>query len=208
VLIAAGLPGYGKTHYVQEGLGERRVLIIDPHAVLDRSHAGEGKREPWQGELALARDEILARTMKSTIFAFTGRLVVDPQSVDEQTAGRRVKYILDCFWKSSGGDLVLEEAGLYSRAAISMINVLSTGSGHNNIRVILLTQSIGRITIDARRNVSYLALWPQADPNDYRELRGKIGKAGVRTLATMPEPPPYSPPVTWRQGQVDPALLA
>ena len=82
-----------------------------------------------------------------------------------------------------------------------MVNLLATGGGHNGIRLILIAQSLGRITIDARRNASHLALWPQSDPEDYRELKAKIGSQGVLSLQRMQ---PRSPPVTWRQGQIPP----
>jgi hypothetical protein len=199
VLGVAGLPGYGKTHYVQAGLGERRAVIIDPHATLDRQNHG-AHRATWEGELT-TYDELLAHDF-DLLRAFTGRLVIDPGTQNPDVRGRRVSDLLDLLWVDGHIDIVLEEAGLYSREAVPMINTLATGSGHNGVRLILISQSIGRITIDARRNFSRLALWPQSEPEDYRELRGKLGKAGVRELATMPEPPPYRPPVTWRQGQV------
>lgn len=192
-----GLPGFGKTHFLKHGLRSDRSLIVDPHASLDR-HRRDPKREPWDGELVLWSELIEHRF--DILQAGTGRVVIDPQSHDDLLTGRRVATLLDLVWRAGGDwDVVLEEAGVYSRQCISMINLLATGGGHNGIRLFLIAQSLGRITIDARRNFSALALWPQSDPEDLLELRKKVGLTGVRTLTTMV---PHDPPVTWVAGQV------
>lgn len=197
VLIAAGLPGYGKTHFVQNGIAAR-AIIIDPHAILDRSHGSAGKRSAWKGELYGYVSDLRPHRF-DIIRAFDGRIVIDPESIDPNVVAERVSHLLEMIWAGGCCDVVLEEAGLYSRGAISMVNHFSTGAGHNFVRLFLIAQSLGRITIDARRNASHLALWPQSDPTDYRELRSKIGDDGIARLASLK---PRDPPVTWKQGQV------
>lgn len=196
-MCGAGLPGFGKTYYVKHGLRSDRSLVIDPHAALDRFR-DDGKREPWDGELVLW-SELLEHRF-DILRAGTGRVVIDPQCMDEVRLGHRVETILDLVWKAGGDwDIVLEEAGLYSRRCVNMLNLLATGGGHNGIRLILLVQSVGRIHIDARRNFSAMALWPQAENEDYVDLRWKVGLTGVKTLTSMR---PRDPPVTWVTGQV------
>lgn len=194
--MVAGLPGFGKTYYLKHGLRSDRCLIVDPHATLDRERR-DPQREPWDGEL-VTWSELLAHRFDVLKFG-AGRVVIDPQSHDDLVTGSRVASILDLVWRAGGNwDVVLEEAGIYSRQCIAMINLLATGGGHNGIRLFLIAQSVGRITIDARRNISAMALWPQSEPKDYQELRWKVGLTGVKTLTTMV---PHDPPVTWVAGQ-------
>lgn len=183
---------------MQAGLEGTRTLIIDPHAALDRS-AGAGARSSWDGELCEYEEELRKHDL-DVVAAFDGWLVVDPQSLDQAVIGRRVSRILRMVWAlRQPCTVVLEEAGLYSRYCIEVVNLLATSSGHNRLRLVLIAQSLGRITIDARRNASHLVLWSQSDPQDYAELRAKLGKVGIAKLSAMR---PGDPPVTWRQGEV------
>jgi hypothetical protein len=198
-LIASGLTGFGKTHWLKLGLeSSRHLAIIDTMATVDRQRHAQGDftREGWDGDLYT-----YAELMEShePLLATPARLVLDPSTYDPNEAGRRVAVMLELLWSIGDFDVVLEEAGGYSRWAVPLIHRLTSAGAHRGLRVFMLTQSLGRITIDARRNAQRLMLFPQADEQDMTELRRKLGKARDLQLRAIQQ---FDPPLLWKQGDL------
>lgn len=198
-LIACGITGYGKTTTIQAGLaGSRRLLVVDPYASLDRRRdaIGKGRRRTWQGDL-WTHDELLANP--DPIRVEPMRIIYDPGTLDTVKMGNRIAALLELLWEDGDVDVVLEEAGLYSRSIIKMVNQLCTGAGHSGLRLFVIVQGYSRITLDARRNPSRLLLFAQVDDSDYGELQPKIGAHGVERLRMMQ---PGEAPLLWKIGQL------
>jgi hypothetical protein len=199
-LIAAGLSGYGKTFWLKRGLeGSRHLVIIDPYAKIDRDAraAGEQIREGWDGHLVTYEE---LRDNPGPLLESPCRLVVDPDTHDPELCGERIARVLAWIWEVGKTDVLLEEAGNYSRWATTMIHRVATGGGHRKLRLFVSVQSLGRLSIDARRNVQRLLLFPQADESDMAELKRKIGPSREAALRRLKR---FDPPVLWEQGQLE-----
>ena len=81
-----------------------------------------------------------------------------------------------------------------------MIHRCATGGGHRGLRFFLIAQSLGRITIDARRAAQRLVLFPQPGEDDMREVARKIGPTKEAQLRRMKQ---KDFPVLWQQGQLE-----
>ena len=200
-LICSGISGFGKTHWLKRGLASsRHLFVIDTTAAHDarRESRGALSRERWdQCDLwtyAQLRDN------PDPLLASPCKVVIDPDTFDENRAGDRVGRIMEWLWAIGDGDVVLEECGDYSRWCISMIHRLATKGGHNGLRLFLLCQNYRRITIEATSNVQRLVLFPQAEEQDMVELARKIGKTRAQRLRSMKQ---FDPPVLWQQGQLE-----
>jgi hypothetical protein len=200
-LIVAGLTGYGKTHWLRRGLdSSRRLVVIDPLATLDRERAAAGKNERAHWDDCDLWDYEALRDCPDPILTHELRIVVDPRSYVESVVGRRVSRILEFCWAIGDLDIVLEEAGQYSRWAVSLIHRCMSAGGHRGLRMFLIAQSLGRITIDARRNARRIMLFPQADHSDMAMVRKVVGDTKAQELRRMKL---YDPPVLWEQGQLE-----
>jgi hypothetical protein len=206
-LIAVGLSGYGKTHAVRHGtLASSRLFVVDPNAVLDRQRGAALEREAWGDcDLWVYYDELKARWKDeetSPILPGRGfRIVFDPCSLDEATMGARIARALDWIWICGDVDVVLEEAAAYSRWIVPVVNRIASRGGHKGLRFYLLSQSYGRITIDARRHPARILAYPQGDENDMTELSRKIGRSRADHLRRL-QKGDFSP-VLWEQGQLE-----
>jgi len=191
-----GITGYGKTYGLQAGLASsRRVFVFDPYSAIDRRRGG-GTRCAWEGE-HFTHDALLEQPGLLRRERF--RMVYDPDSLDEARLGARASAMLEILWALGDVDVVLEEAGLFSRFAVPLINRIATGGAHAGLRFFLVAQSFSRLAIDARRNVARLVLFAQGEQADYDLLRGKLGKLAARNLAGLQV---GDAPVLWKYGDV------
>lgn len=201
-LIACGITGYGKTTTVQAALADSsRVVVVDPYSGLDRRRdaAGTGRRRTWQGDL-WTHDQLIANPDPLRVQPM--RVIYDPGTLTSYRMGPRIAGLLEMLWEDGDVDIVLEEAGLYSRSIIEMVNRLCTGAGHSGCRLFCIVQGYSRITLDARRNPTRILAFAQVDATDYDELRPKVGAGGVARLQALQ---PGDAPVLWRLGQQVPA---
>lgn len=207
VSATLGVPGVGKTPIVvqawREGALRDRVVVVDPYARRDRLEFSTGRstKRPWPGMLIspqqlLANLEVLDRPKLM--------LVVCPEGVPaEKALGDIFSAVARACWHSGSIDLVGEEFGKYGRQASEWVNTVASGGGHADMRLHAICQSLGRVQIDGRRNITHLVVGAQGDEEDLRVLRlrcGKVFAAAVKKLRPREDDRPADPPLTWRLG--------
>jgi hypothetical protein len=200
-LVAAGVTGYGKTYWMKRGLSSsRHLVVLDPVATLDRDRHAQGKktRERWDDCDLWTYEQL--RDNPEPLLASPCRIVCDPMTYNEDLSGERISRVMEWLWAIGDVDIVLEEAGQYSRWAVPLINRCMTAGAHRGLRLFLIAQSIGRITIDARRNVQRYMLFPQMDEADMTEVGKKLGQNKAQQLRAMKR---FDLPVMWQQGDLE-----
>lgn len=187
VIGVFGMPGTGKSRAVQladkAGCFARRV-VFDPLADTDWKALDRGEEAfPYPG-LYVSPAELAAEP--ELLDAERLRLVVAPlDPKNGKRLGREFDALLDLVWHTGGIDVIGEEAALYSRDAIGGILRLASGGRHVRSRLVMVCQSIGRLTIDARRHLSHVIVFAQGEPTDLQALRERCGvrfAAGVQQL--------------------------
>lgn len=204
VAASAGMPGTGKTASVKAACDRfPRVVVFDPYARRDRQRVAAGKshRVVWSGDLASTLDVVLD---PSVLDAERLRLVVHPDSLNKAEMGRQFSVLADLCWET--GDLVLvgEEAGLYSRSAVDLIHRIASGGAHAGMSMILVSQSISRLNVDARRGIGILAIGAQGESGDIDDVRSRCGKKFAERVRALRGPEPGRPPdapLVWRLGE-------
>lgn len=193
-----GAPGTGKTRAVQHadrhGAFRRRV-VFDPYALTDRREASRGRLvTPWPGVLVTPRGllecpEVLDREPLA--------VVVAPETDEPAQLGRDFQAVCRLAWSTGDVDVIAEEAGLYGREAARMVQRLASGGRHVGVRLVLLSQSVTRLPIEARRYLSHVVAFAQGEPADVANLRQRCGRkfaARVQALRVG------GPPEFWRLG--------
>ncbi len=197
VAAVTGCPGTGKSRVVKEAAAHmRRVVVFDPHASRDRAEEARGHAlYPWQGDLWPVR-ELLAHPDALDLDPL--RLVVDPAGLGPEAMGAAFAGVGALAWRTGGIDLVAEEAALYSREAVPTILRLASGGRHAGVRLYLFSQSLGRLALDARRHLSHLICFAQAESNDLDDLRRRCGRDFAARVARLTV---GDPRITWQLGQ-------
>lgn len=204
VCAVAGLPGTGKSSQVKaadaRGAFPRRV-VFDPYRKRDlleaRTRPGMA---PWSGQTLTTRELLQA---PDVLLCSPLRLVVQPDSLSPAQLGRDFSAIAELCWAAGGIDLVGEEAGLYSREAAELVMRFATGGRHANARLVLITQTVSRLYIEARKNLTHLVCFAQGSPEDLKGIRARCGRSFAEAVRRLPAPVPggpLSPPCIWRQG--------
>jgi hypothetical protein len=200
VCLVTGLPRSGKSRLLKDadaaGVFPRRA-IYDPYATRDRvCHArGLSPSPPWEGYWIAVEDLV---TVPATLDA-QRRLVVYPR---DWTATARVAWgfrqLAELLWATGQYDLVGEEAGLWSRWAVELLNRVVSGGGHALLRCWLVAQEWGRIYADARDCANAAIFFSPCGGRYRREI---AQKCGPETVDRLDEITPGGPPVCWRAGE-------
>lgn len=206
VCLVEGAPGTGKTRAVQAagraGAFRRRV-VFDPYAYRDRLELRRGKLcSPWPGELGTT-EELLADVSASPAgHSLLDRdpvsLVIGAHNLDSQALARDFTRVAELCWSTGDVDLLCEEAGLYSREAAELIMRYASGGRHVGGRLVIIAQSIGRVTIEARRYLSHILAFAMGETSDVDDHRKRCGAAFVEELRRRSI---GDPPIGWRLGQ-------
>lgn len=198
VVAAIGPPRTGKSRLIKAadaaGAWPRR-LVFEPHGMRDRIESARGRElYPWPGQIVttgalLAAPVLLDREPL--------RLVVTPEGRTEKARGEDFEAIGNLAWTTGGITLIGEEFAIYARRAIEVANLIATGGGHAGMRLIVISQSWGRIPVDVRRCVSHLVAFGATDAGDLEALRQTLGKRRTAAVASLKK---GDPPVLWRRG--------
>lgn len=173
-----------------------RRIVFEPHGRRDRLEAARGKPlHPWPGRLVSVGDVLRS---PGILDSDPLDLVVVPDGArDEEERGRMFAAVARACWHTGDVTVVAEEAAIYARHAVELMNLIATGGGHAGLRLVLISQSFTRIPIDARRNVSHVVAFAQGETADLDALRKRCGRgfaAGVARLGLGARP------LTWRVG--------
>ena len=204
VIGSIGVPGTGKTATVEAASKHwPRVVVFDPYAARDRQRVASGKarRVAWSGELVDVLDLLADPTR---LDASKMRLIVAGSDLSPKALGADFSALAELCW--STGDLVLvgEEAGLYSRAAVPIIHRIASGGAHAGLSLVLVSQSLTRLHVDARRGITLLTCGEQGEAGDVEALRDRCGRSFAERVRALrgPEPGiPPSAPLVWRLGE-------
>ncbi len=191
-----GLPRSGKSRIAKAAADQlRRVVVFDPYGDRDRLESAHGHElYPWTGDLWSIRELALH---PGALLPDPLRLVVTPRALDEHTLGQDFASLAELCWHAGNLDLVAEEASLYSRQAASAVLRLTSGGGHARVRLILITQSIGMLSIMAARHLTHVVALNQSDASDFKILAARCGKAFTRKVQAWT---PGDRPNIWRLG--------
>lgn len=199
VHASIGIPGTGKTKTVQTASRAwRRVVTFDPFAAIDRRQASRGGfRGGWDGHLVnvldlLHQPELLDRANL--------RLVVTSSAPDKRTMGRDFSTLASLCWHTGNLVLVAEECGAYSRDAHELVFRIASGGRHAGLSLVLVCQSLTRITIDGRRHITSITAGAQGEPADLDALRARCGRTFTERVRALKADPP-DPPIAWRLGE-------
>jgi hypothetical protein len=198
VVAITGLPKSGKSRLMgQVADGLPRVVIFDPHAMRDRLNARKGDPEahPWMGDLWTMRE---LTTFPDALNVTPLRIVVDPEVDGWDALGRAFHKLLRMAWAAGRIDVVAEEAASYTRTAAEMVHKVATGGRHAGLRLWLLAQSIGEISIYARRQINTIATFAQGEPADFDYLKRRAGEPFAREVQQLK---PGSGPLLWALGE-------
>ena len=198
VLAIIGPPRTGKSRLAKAaadaGCWPRR-LIFEPHGLRDRIEATRGRQlYPWRGVLVTVGQLLATPAM---LDRDPLRLVVVPEARGEEARGRDFAAVGDLAWSTGGLTVIGEEFAIYARRAVEVANLIATGGGHAGMRLVVISQSWGRIPVDVRRCVSHLACFGASDAGDIKALRQTIGKRRTAAVAALQV---GDPPILWRQG--------
>lgn len=205
VCAVIGLPRTGKSSAVRAadllGAFPRRV-VFDPYAF----RAIQTRKPMWRGDVRTP--DVLAH-YPDLLDVDPLAITVAPESLDPRHLGLDFALVSELIWNTGGVDLICEEAGLYlggdglQRDAGDLLQRVASGAQHAQCRLIIICQSLTRLSIRARRHLSAVVAFATA-PADHDELRGMAGPEFVDTLARMDL---RSPPLLWLQGHgASPAL--
>jgi hypothetical protein len=148
-------------------------VVFDPYAWTDVRAVQQGKTAyPWPGRIVdlgelAAEPEILDEARLN--------LVVAPRTVERKRLGEQFAAVADLVWHTGGVDLIAEEAGLYSREAVDAVMRLSSGGRHVGMRLMLISQSLTRLGIDARRHLTAAVVFAQGETADLDQLKQRCG---------------------------------
>lgn len=186
-----GAPRTGKSRALMaadDGGAFPRRVVFDPYADRDRKNARNagtrGHVHPWPGMLVTVPD-LLDHPRLLWTEAERGGLVVAPTNLEPEAVGKDFAALARLAWEVGDVDLLAEEAGLYSRHAVSMVMRLASGGGHAGVRLVLVSQSFTRLQADARRHVSAVLAFPTGAAADFDELRGLCGDGFVSDLRSL-----------------------
>lgn len=173
-----------------------RRLVFEPHGRRDRLEAARGKPlHPWPGRLVSAGDVV--RTPGLLDWDPLSLVVVPDGAADEEERGRMFAAVARAAWHTGDLTVIAEEAAIYARHAIELMNLIATGGGHAGIRLVLISQSFTRIPIDARRCVSHVVAFAQGESADLDALRKRCGAGFAAQVARLAL---GARPITWRVG--------
>lgn len=198
VVALIGAPRTGKSRLAKaaDAAGAwRRRVVFEPHGLRDRIEETRGRRlYPWRGRLVT-----VGALLESPYLLDSDplRLVVVPEGRSEAERGRDFEAIGSLAWATGGITVVAEEAAIYARRAIEVATLIATGGGHAGMRLVVISQSWGRIPVDVRRCVSHLVAFAVSEAGDLRELKPKIGARRTAAVASLHA---GDPPILWRQG--------
>jgi hypothetical protein len=202
VCAVSGLPRTGKSNQVKaadaSGAFPRR-LVFDPYYRRDVIEArSRPDITPWHGQ-AVSPAELLMR--RELLCWSPLDLVVAPEHLETEKLAADFTAVAELAWHAGGIDVICEEAALYTRQAADLVMRFASGGGHVNARLVLITQSIGRLHIDARKNLSHVITFAQGSPEDLLALRcGTEFADRVRKLRAPAPGRPNDPPELWRLG--------
>lgn len=199
VCAVTGMPRTGKSRVLKAADGRvwSRRLVFDPYAKRDRRlyQLGESPAPPWPGTWCSTDD--LRKHAREILDWDPLRVVVVPSSLDPQTLGDEFTACARVLWATGRIDLIAEEAGLYSRWAVPLVMQLASGGGHAAMRLWLVSQSITRLAVDARRHVSHLVSFAQGSPEDIDATRERAGRRFADAVRKLR---PGMGPALWRLG--------
>lgn len=198
VIALVGAPRTGKSRLAKEidasGAWRRRV-VFEPHGARDRLEASRGRElYPWAGTLLGVRDLL---EVPEALDVDPLALVVVPEPGDGVELGADFAAVARLVWHTGDLALVAEEAALYGRHAVELVNLIATGGGHAGLRFVGISQSWTRLPIDFRRCVSHVVAWAQSEPADVIELSKKCGRRFGARVARLGL---GDRPLCWRLG--------
>jgi hypothetical protein len=199
VIAVTGLPRTGKSRLMGEVAdGFSRVLIFDPHSKRDRLNKRTGtdpEAHPWRGTLWTLEE---LRLYPDALNLTPIRIVVDPEVDGWDQLGAAFHRLLRMAWAAGRIDVIAEEAATYTRTAAEMVHKAATGGRHAGLRLWLLAQSIGEISIYAKRQINTIATFAQGEPADFEYLRKKAGPDFARAVQQLK---PGGEPLLWALGE-------
>jgi hypothetical protein len=199
VCAVTGMPQTGKSRCLKDsdGISWSRRVVFDPYAERDlmRFNAGRTPAPPWSGVWA-SPTEIVRHRAELLDFEPCS-VVIAPTNLAPEQLGEDFTRTAQACWRTGGITLIAEEAGLYSRACVPMLMQVASGGGHADMRVVLVSQSIRRLAIDARRHLSHLVMFAQGEAADLEDIRQRCGPELAERVRALR---PGDAPITWRLG--------
>ncbi len=198
-----GLPRTGKGWIVKVASQRMpRLVVFDPYGSRDRLESERGHEMfPWDGDLWSLR-ELLDHP--DALDCSPMRIIVDPH-LPRKKLGQAFSALATLCAKTGGppGDpiwLVAEEASLYSRESTEAFLELTSGSAHHGVKPIIISQSIGMVTLYAMRHVTHIIALNQSADADFENLRKHCNSPSNDFAAAVAAWKPGDRPLHWRLG--------